>query len=157
DWRSHTGYLAYQFIRPDGQPVTNQVYTGPTEFLTGMDYFVGDYLAIRNVDSETGALTVGLVDTTGKEVLPPDYDAVEALNGNQYLLLQKDRKFGVADGNGDILLPVAFDNLLLDRYDKETGFTFPVLGYKDGEWNYYTEDGNVLFVEGVGDKGWSVN
>ncbi|GGC41657.1 hypothetical protein GCM10011386_37230 [Parapedobacter defluvii] len=157
DWRSSAGYVAYQFIGSDGQPLINQVYTGPNEFLMDMDYFVGNYLVIRDFDAETGGLYMGLADTVGKVILPPVYDVVEAFNGNRYFLLQKGQKFGIAGSDGRIILPVEFDNLLLNRYDKEAGITFPLLGYRSAEWKYYTENGDVLQVKGVGDKAWSVN
>jgi len=157
DWRNSVGYMGYQFIRSDGQPLINKVYTGPDEFLMAMDYFVGEYLAIREFDPETGALSIGLADTAGNVVLPPAYEVIEAFNGNRYFLVQKDRKFGIADDKGRIILPVEFDNLMLDRYDRETGITFPLLGYRSDEWKYYTESGDVLQVEGVGNKAWSVN
>ena len=157
DWRSQTNYMAYQFIGTDGEPITDQVYTSSHSYLMDLDYFVGDYLAIRNVDSQTGQLMVGLSDTTGNVVLPPAYDAVEAFNNGQYLLLQKDWKFGIANSEGQLLLPVKYDNLLLNRYEQESGITFPILAQKDGEWQYYKEDGTVLSVEGVGDAPWTVN
>jgi len=86
----------------------------------------------------------------------PVYDVVEAFNGNRYFLLQKGQKFGIAGSDGRIILPVEFDNLLLNRYDKEAGITFPLLGYRSEEWNYYTENGDVLQVEGTNGPTWSV-
>ncbi|WP_461533948.1 WG repeat-containing protein [Sinomicrobium sp.] len=157
DWRSQTGYMAYEFIGEDGKPITDQVYPSPHSYLMDMNYFMGDHLIIRKVDMETGQLMVGLSDTTGNVVLPSEYDAVEPFNNGQYLLLRKRGKFGIANSEGQLLLPVEFDNLLLDRYGSENGITFPILGYKNDEWRYYKEDGTVLSVEGVGDAPWTVN
>ncbi len=157
DWRSSAGYTGYQFIGADGQPVTNRVYTGPSTYLVDFDYFVGDYLVIREVDTETGGLAMGLADTAGNVIVAPAYDAVEALNGTRYFLLQKNRKFGVADASGSLILPVVFDNLLINRYDQEAGITFPLLGYQSGEWKYYTRAGDVLEVEHMGKDAWSVS
>ena len=98
----------------------------------------------------------GQIASKNNIVLPTTYDAVESFNNGQYLLLQQDGKFGIADSEGRVLLPVEFDNLLLDRLSAKHGITFPILAKKDNEWRYYKEDGSVLSVEGVGNAPWRV-
>ncbi|SFB91853.1 WG containing repeat-containing protein [Parapedobacter composti] len=157
DWRSQVGYVAYQFLGRDGRPLSSEVYTAPNEFLMAMDYFTGRHLVIRRVEENTGELRAGIADSTGQVLVPPKYDGVEVFNNGAYFLLSVGYKFGIADRSGQIILPVEFDNLLLNRYEKGTEITFPMLCYKNGEWQYYTDKGEVLQVEGVPSGTFTVN
>ena len=156
--QSWTKPLVYQYIDVrTGKALTKELYKAPNDYFMKEDYFLGDYLVIRKADTRAYRNLMGLIDSHGKPILPAQYELVETFKQSTYLLLQKDRKFGIADQQGNILLPAEFDNLLINRYDPEQVITFPLLAFQNGEWHYYKEDGSILSVEGAGTEAWSVN
>ena len=60
-------------------------------------------------DQETGKM--GVIDKTGRQVIPLIYDKLEWLwYRSDYILAQKSSKLGIIDINGDVILPVTYDD-----------------------------------------------
>lgn len=146
DGQHWTELLEYIFVAADGKPLSDEKSICPTDFLMDMDYFLEDKLIIRKIGEE-GNLEMGLMDLQGKVLVAPMYDQIESFNRGAYFLFAKDEHFGIADATGHILLPCVFQNLLFDRYNKESGLTFPILGYKKDAWHYYKSNGEQMFLE----------
>src|SRR6478735_8526736 len=59
----------------------------------------------------------GLADSTGHETLAPRYASVVPTNTNRYIAL-KDGKYGVIDGQENVIIPFAFDAIEYDEYNQ---------------------------------------
>ena len=74
------------------------------------------------------------------------------LNSGQYFLLQQGQRFGIADKDGKIVLPVKFENMLINRYALGNELVFPLLCKQPSGWMYYTRQGDTLTVAGMTDS-----
>jgi|GEM_PF-3808723 len=77
----------------------------------------------------------GLITMEGTELLAPVYDRIDTAAG--LLLLQNEGRLGLADFSGKIILPLAYDSVLVDR----EGFVRGKLG---GYWGLYDSKGKEL-------------
>lgn len=96
------------------------------EILTGYDQIeaISNTDANNNLWYEGDALKVkkaekyGLIDFSGKELVPCEYEKIEALEGieNAFKIL-KDGQYGIADDKGRIVIPTKYKNI--DSLEKE--------------------------------------
>lgn len=114
-------------------------------------YFLGNSVVLSKIDQYR--YQYGLGDLrTGKELLPVTYTQIRSIQNGNYLLLQKDNKFGIADLKGKIIVSVDFDEILFDApsyFDSNmeaTGDIFPLLVYRDGVWKYIQKNGVFLSI-----------
>ena len=80
----------------------------------------------------------GVIDETGKEILPVVYDNIQADYKNaeyhDYFIMQNEKK-GYADMNGKILLEPVYDKLILCNYPFSVGYTtYNFLVMQDKTW-----------------------
>ena len=111
----HDGSNAY-FINRKGEKVIS------LEKYTDIDRFYNEIGGVTMVgvgDYESG-FKYGLIDTTGKEVLPCIYDEI---GGNMYELrdysaikIEKDGKFGYVDTTGKIIIPCVYNEAEIHGY-----------------------------------------
>gem|GEM_PF-606687 len=141
------------FISKSGQSIFPLAYDLMNSRLNHVEaLFMGDMVILPKLDNYT--YQYGLGDLrTGKEVLPVAYTQIQSIRNANYLLLQQQDKFGIADREGRIVLPVAFDEILFDAptffgSDEETVTDiFPLLVYREGAWKYIRKDGTYLSIE----------
>ena len=151
-WGRQVNQLAYRFIDKSGATLSTTDYPVSSGHFSDLDYFLGEYLIIRQEAEVGGDVLMGLLDSKGNTIVRPEYDVIEVLNGGRYLLLQRGKHFGIADQSGCIILPVKFENMLIDRYAKGKEAIFPLLCRQSSGWMYYTEQGTELKVEGMTDS-----
>lgn len=74
----------------------------------GIDYYVGNntYIADKVVDKKS---LWGLVDIKGKELLPFEYDYIQAIDGCNLLAIFKDTLMGLADRKGHLVAPLQYN------------------------------------------------
>ncbi|MFT4094319.1 MAG: WG repeat-containing protein [Niabella sp.] len=96
----------------------------------------------------------GLGDVkTGKILLPLEYDGMRNIVGGKYLLLHRKNHYGIATVNGEIVVPVEFEQIRFEPasyynwFDASENF-FPLLVYSEGKWRYINEDGTYLPIVG---------
>lgn len=77
----------------------------------------------------------GLQTKDGIELLPPIYDKIDTTAG--MLLLHNDGRTGLADYGGKLLLPIAYDSILVDK----SGYIRGKLG---GSWGLYVHNGKEV-------------
>lgn len=150
-----TNYNHYQFINSKGKPLVNQKFICPKGAVFPEDFFLSNHLLIGQLERKSGEIKKGLMDIKSNILLPAIYERIESYNQGEYFMLFNDNKIGIADHNGQILIPVEFDNFLLLGYLTNKEITFPILGLKDKYWNYYTKQGKMLQVQGITEKTWA--
>ncbi|MCB0514408.1 MAG: WG repeat-containing protein, partial [Bacteroidetes bacterium] len=110
--------VGYSYIDKTG----NVVLDLPIQYEAGGDFSKGMAKVGRNGK-------IGLIDQTGKEIIPPDYDDVWALNN--VIVLQLNEKFGFANRLGKITTSPKYDIVdyqsmkggILVKLDGKLGFT----------------------------------
>jgi hypothetical protein len=112
------------------------------------NHFLAGKILLSKYNPENGELKLGIADNTGKVFLEPIYDRISAVRDDQYLLIEKDRKYGLTDANGKWVVPLQYDDLGLRVYDFY-GYSSPVqlfpLPVKKGDkWRYLREKGDKL-------------
>ena len=130
----------YNINEETGEYQTKAINGKNEEMLTGYEQIE----AIENIDEndnvwyEENILKIkkngkyGLIDLTGKELLPAEYDEIVALRGiANSIILKKDGKQGLINDNGSIIVEVNYKEI------KNLGTT-----YKDG---YITIDENEKY------------
>lgn len=118
-------------------------------------FFVGNAVKLGKYDGNGYRYRYGLGDlATGKMLLPAVYDEMRPIAAGKYLLLGQNNKFGIADTEGKILVPVEYANILVATSiyynrltEKEDTNIFPLL-VDDGKWRYINEDGTYLPIVG---------
>jgi len=84
------------------------------------------YAHLRNVSNSFHFIATndkgksGLVAADNQQVLPFEYDAIDDILNNSYLL-KKQNKIGVADASGKIVIPVVYDQIVFVDEDDRTG------------------------------------
>jgi hypothetical protein len=96
----------------------------PGKYNTIMPFHDATWAVISN--EEWG---LGLIDITGAELVTPTYDDLEWVNG--IIVVTNDRKRGVIDRNGNILIPIQYDEI---RY-MGTGNIHVELNRKQGRYD----------------------
>ncbi|MNK90009.1 hypothetical protein D3C87_1100460 [compost metagenome] len=87
---------------------------------------------------------------SGKLLLPVEYTQIRSIQNGQYLLLQKNNKFGISDVQGKIIIPVELEEILFDApsyFDTHTDTSpdiFPLLVYRNNTWRYILKNGDLL-------------
>jgi hypothetical protein len=71
--------------------------------------YLSPYGTIIASKSQGNKSNQGVIDTSGKVLLPLEYDNVFASEDG--LIISKDKKFGIADKNGKTLLELKYDNI----------------------------------------------
>ncbi|WP_126974366.1 WG repeat-containing protein [Gynurincola endophyticus] len=82
---------------------------------------------------------------SGKILLEMVYDYIRPIHQGKYLLLEANKKFGIADLNGQIIVSVEFDNLHIpNEFTEQSEPLFPLLVKKGKQWMYRLENGKYL-------------
>jgi methyl coenzyme M reductase subunit D len=96
----------------------------------GKEAFAVKYQFIDNIDSyseqpETRKMIAqlkgkwGMLDTTGRAVIPFDYDYMKADFNRLSITIGKKNKFGVLKNTGQILIPLKYDEIGLIQYEMD--------------------------------------
>ena len=95
-----------------------------------------------------GQLLEGLANTKGEVIVPPIYDEVNICENGRYFLVKKGEKLGILDHKGNILIPIIYKNLWLNKallwYTRTVDFNFPILVSEDKGCRYLGADGKAL-------------
>lgn len=151
EFRNHYSFMV-GFIGKNGKLIFPLEYDVDNTSLSHDDfYFTGN--AVKLSQWKDHQHVYGLGDlATGKQLLPMKYTQIRKINNGPYLLLQKGRKLGITDTQGNIVIPVEYEDIVLqtDSYNtaKLEDSIFPLLVYKDGKWRYINMDGTYLPVVG---------
>lgn len=143
------GQQLYGFIDTTGKVVVPAKYVYD-ERKDIRDYFTDTCLLLLERQDSFSKQQVGLALRNGKILIPPIYDKIFFQKNGPDYIVEKDRKFGVLTSQGQILLPVVFDNIALNRvpiYETDYVFNFPLLVKKGKIWQYYKRDGDPLPIK----------
>ncbi|AYD47782.1 WG repeat-containing protein [Arachidicoccus soli] len=114
------------------------------------DYFPDSYLLLIYQVNEGSPERIGLATRKGKVLIPPAYDKIIAQKNGFNYLVEKDKKFGILDSLGQIILPITFDDISLNEvpiYESHYAFEFPLLAQKGKLWQYYNRNGKSLPIK----------
>lgn len=132
------GLCAVQNIRKKWGYINNQ---GQTVLAFKYDFAQGfsQGIAIVGIRNKQGKAIFGIVDYKGKEVLPIKYTKVFEIHKGLYVF--GDKKLGLVDRIGTIILKATFDEILPHSYGNGL---IPVK--KDGKWGYLSEEGEISIM-----------
>ncbi|SEA22957.1 GLPGLI family protein [Arachidicoccus rhizosphaerae] len=140
------GYKHYGFIDSTGKVVVPAKYD--LQWNSSLDeYFNEDYLVLFNGNQWDEAPKMGLAAKNGDIIIAPLYNKVILQQNGPDYVVEKDKKFGLLNEKGQVILPTQFDNISLQEnpvYQLKYKISFPVLAEKDGVWQYYNRDGKVI-------------
>lgn len=98
----------------------------------------GNYIVEKNFSQNQN----GVLNSEGKQIIPTEYYFIMLMNGNKYYRLDKEvnntDKFGVADLNGKIIVPVECS--WIDK--KPNGFIYGVKK-NDGSYKFNAQTGSL--------------
>lgn len=97
---------------------------------------LNNYVVSSSIYSDADLYYLGLAKKDGTVILPPVYDRILFQRDGAYILVKKHNLFGVFDLNGRQILPVNFDDLLLNQsvvYESKSVFDFPLLIKKENK------------------------
>lgn len=115
------------------------------EILTGYDKIeaIQNYDENNNIWYENNVLRVekegkyGLIDLTGKEVLPCEYEEITVIpNIKDAIKVKKDGKYGVVDSTGNEILKTDYQNIEALGKDNKSGYIVQSIEGKYGIVNY---------------------
>ncbi|HWV75128.1 MAG TPA: WG repeat-containing protein [Pseudosphingobacterium sp.] len=139
------------FINKQGKSILDGYVAPNYNYWEFSDMFIGNNILLFKEDGKTGTVNTGLADASGKILLQPEYSTILLINDEKFLLLEKDKQFGVADLKGRILIPVQFDNIGLKNLNFNTyhdpADIFPVPVSSNGKWFYIDKKGKRLPIE----------
>lgn len=82
---------------------------------------------------------------SGQILLEMIYDHIRPIHKGKYLLLETNKKFGIADLNGNLIVPVELDDLHIPNdFTEVSEPLFPLLIKKGKQWMYRLENGKYL-------------
>ena len=84
----------------------------------------------------------GFVDTTGKLVLPCEWDGVSAFD-NDLVWVKKDRKWGCIDTTGKLVVPCELDRMYYGEFDGLLNNGLALV-WKDGKWGCIDATGKFV-------------
>lgn len=61
----------------------------------------------------------GLVNTNGAEIIPVAYESVSNFNSNNQSIISQDKKYGVVDSLGRLIIPCIYDKI---EYEGNIGY-----------------------------------
>lgn len=120
--------LNYGFLNSKGKTVIKAKYTYASDFFNGKSNII--------IDSIPGVL---LKD--GSEKLFPQYDATYWYKDNLGLAI-KDKKYGFINKNGDIIVPLKYE----DAFPFYNGYASIK---SNDKWNYINEQGQIIFSDSL--------
>lgn len=120
--------LNYGFLNSKGKTVIKAKYTYASDFFNGKSNII--------IDSIPGIL---LKD--GSEKLFPEYDATYWYKDNLGLA-RKDKKYGFINKNGDIIVPLKYE----DAFPFYNGYASIK---SNDKWNYINEQGQIIFSDSL--------
>ena len=127
------------------------------EILTGYDKIeaIQNYDENNNIWYEDNILRVektgkyGVIDLSGKEILPCEYEEITAIpNIEDAIKIKKDGKYGVIDSTGNEILKIDYQNIEALGKDNKSGYIVQSADGKFGIVNY----SNSLVVDAQYDK-----
>ncbi|BAV06227.1 WG containing repeat-containing protein [Filimonas lacunae] len=135
----------YGFIDTTGKAITPVEYYFDANSQVE-DYIYGNYLLlVKNEDD----VLMGVADNTGKILVPIQYNLVWIDTALHQFLVNKDKKFGVINHQGQFLLPAIYDDMVpsyISRQAHHVQLSWPLL-CRDKEVLYYKkENGDRLPV-----------
>ena len=102
----------YGFINKNGEIVIPASYDWAENFRNGIARVKTspppDSLRKESKAKKGGEFLFGLIDTSGKVILPCEYTNIHTFS-EDLVLIAKDKKFGFADASGNIVIPVKYD------------------------------------------------
>ena len=110
-----------RLIDRNGKQIGDQTFLNASEF-------AGGHASVQDGTSELW----GLIDTTGAYIVDPQYTNAY-LAYDRYFVVEKDGKQGLLDLNGDVLIPVEYQEL--NVYDNGDA-----ADYSDGSSDHYTKN-----------------
>lgn len=141
---SSTDRLLFGFMDSTGRLVTPLLYDFDPDFELSR-YFIDDYLLLTKFDQISSSYLQGYAQRNGHLFISPEYSKIIPQKKGKGYLVQKANKFGILDGSGNVVLPVAFEDILLgDQNTMPASIDFPLLAKINEEWKYYTSDGKAL-------------
>ena len=113
----------YGFINKQGEIIIPASYDWAENFRNGIARVKisppTDSLRKETKGKESGGFLFGLIDTSGKVLLPCEYTNIHSFS-EELVLISKDRKFGFANASGNIVVPIKFDYSI--EMSAENGF-----------------------------------
>jgi hypothetical protein len=91
----------------------------------------------------------GLIDTTGRAVVPPLYDVLCKDTTQGLVLVGGDGLFGVLGADGRVVIPVRYKDIMpleVNLYNTFVSLSFPLLCFDGQRWQYVWPGGRVLPV-----------
>jgi hypothetical protein len=114
------------YINEDGQPISTDRYDFDSGSLPVDNPFFKESRAIVTV-----GLKYGVIDATGRMVVPPKYDVLYAYReGLAKFIVFDGWKQGFIDVNGNVVIPPVFDSISWNRLDQ--GFSEGLVPFGDG-------------------------
>lgn len=143
-----SGHWLYGYIDSTGKALVPPIYYFD-DHKEGSDYISDSSLLLCQYGYRNSKSTIGLARRDGTIYIPPVYDKI--VPGGEYscYMVKKDKKLGILDQDGKVVLPLEFDTIVLDvatLYETHTAFSFPVMAEKNGYWQYYNRHGVALPV-----------
>ncbi|HIW57155.1 MAG TPA: WG repeat-containing protein [Firmicutes bacterium] len=119
----------YAFIDVDGNIRTDFKYTDARTFSDGL------------ARVETGSGVYNYVNENFDEIIPDIYDYVSSVNSEGRIAVGKDGKYGYVDYNGNLAIPLQFDNINPNSDDFNNGIA---VAYKNGKLGLIDINGNEI-------------
>ncbi|WP_084163851.1 WG repeat-containing protein [Olivibacter sitiensis] len=152
DGDRNTYLFKMSYIDKQGKPVFPMEFDFDNLDLNHEDsFFVGETVKLTKRKGRGYLYGLGNVKS-GQILLPIDYEQMRTIQNGKWLLLEQKRKYGIADSQGNIVVPVEYDHIIFRtsvyyNWTSEESI-FPLLVSQDGKWRYLNEDGTYLPVVG---------
>src|SRR5699024_684380 len=130
-------HRAYAFADSTGEQLTPFKYTHSTRYDIEVARTDSPYIRASQYEDQRRLNLHGLLDSTGREIVPAEYDEViPSVNDNGFLVKQG-QGWGGLDENGEVLMPPVLDNVFtlnttISRTAKD--IRFPVLCELEGRY-----------------------
>lgn len=114
------------------------------EWLPYNDYNNLGEIGIVSVSNDEGLW--GCIDANQNTIIPFEYEYISPISNNTFLSIQKNGKSGIADYDGNILIPCEYD-MLYAEYFWGSYSKYKIEGTKDGKTYYgWIDENNKLVV-----------
>lgn len=137
----------YGYADSTGKVIVPLMYDYDTNAYAS-DYNGNLFLPLYKINDNRDKYLEGRADLKGKVLIPPIYNVIyKESSGNGFLVKQGD-KFGILDTAGGVIIPLAYNDVLLDEtidnVSNTVRFSFPLLCQKDNKFQYISKSGKLL-------------
>lgn len=131
------------YINKKGEPVIPLTIPYQAfDDLESMGIFYNEEDMIRTITlTEEGELKYGFVDTSGKQVIPYQYNDAFDFTGGLAAVCNESGKWGFVDKKGNVVIPFQYDSVSSESF--QDGFA---LVSKDNKYGYVDKKGNDTFT-----------